>query len=366
MINRQQMSARYETTRNDFVKAMKAAGGRLQHILHPSKGPSGEALFMDVGVLGNDDADNLMLITSGTHGVEGYLGSELQTQLLNSGVPERYFANTAFVFVSGVNPYGMAWHRRVNENNVDLNRNFLDFNQKLPTNEGYDLLSKAVNPTSLNSETKLAARKEMTLFLEREGLLEYIRALSGGQYHCPQGVQFGGQEAQWSVVELKKLWSQTIPNRKSVVNIDLHSGLGNWGEGVVMINGQESDKRIQDIQANWGAVMVSPPPTEGDTIMSGVMGHFLESQYASLEVVAAVFDFGTLDIEAVAIAGGGDNWLCHHGDIDSAQGQAIKRQLFEAFYVEDERYRRQAYDRTVQVLQSAIALQLAAIVPEEC
>ena len=35
------------------------------------------------------------------------------------------FSDYCIVFIHIINPYGMAWNRRVNEYNVDLNRNFL-------------------------------------------------------------------------------------------------------------------------------------------------------------------------------------------------------------------------------------------------
>ena len=34
--------------------------------------------------------------------------------------------DVAIVLVHALNPFGFAWRRRWNENNVDLNRNFLD------------------------------------------------------------------------------------------------------------------------------------------------------------------------------------------------------------------------------------------------
>ena len=34
-------------------------------------------------------------------------------------------ANAAVVLIHAINPFGYAWHRRFNENNVDINRNFL-------------------------------------------------------------------------------------------------------------------------------------------------------------------------------------------------------------------------------------------------
>ena len=46
--------------------------------------------------------------------------------------------NLSIVLLHASNPYGFAWGRRVNEDNVDLNRNFVDFDAPLPENPGYN------------------------------------------------------------------------------------------------------------------------------------------------------------------------------------------------------------------------------------
>ena len=94
--------------------------------------------------------------SSGTHGVEGYLGSAVQIRFLRelllrnnndciddddvrpsppSSISQASSPSLAFpptekvrkvLLIHLVNPYGMRHHRRTNENNVDLNRNVLD------------------------------------------------------------------------------------------------------------------------------------------------------------------------------------------------------------------------------------------------
>jgi len=358
MIDRQQMSARYEVSRNDFLEAITAAGGALRHYRHPLTGPCGEPLFLDLGVLGNTQAKKLIFIASGTHGIEGYLGSELQTALLSSALFEKFLCSNLIVFVHGVNPFGMAWHRRVNEHNVDLNRNFIDFSQQLPFNEEYDLLSEAVNPIQFEPENIVEAKQKMTEFVEQHGVMRYIKALSGGQYHFPEGVQYGGQQAQWSTALLNDIWDEYVPQKNLVLNIDLHSGLGDRGEGVIMINGDDNESRIQRVQGCWEGILLSPPPKADDFIMTGVLGHCLESKFPTVEVVAAVLEFGTEDMQQVASAMIADNWLQHHGDVDSDKGQRIKQQILDAFYIDDDHYRAQVYKRTEEVIRAALKLSI--------
>ncbi len=89
----------------------------------------------------------MLFLASGTHGVEGLCGSGIQHFLLRDGVAARVPDDVALVLLHAVNPFGFAWLRRVNEDNVDLNRNFLDHAAPHPENADYDGLADAVNPS---------------------------------------------------------------------------------------------------------------------------------------------------------------------------------------------------------------------------
>eukprot|EP01032_Pedospumella_encystans_P016815 gene16815-19167_t len=88
----------------------------------PMRGAQGEELAMDVAVQGPADAAQVLMTTSAVHGIEGFCGSAIQTGLLHSlSLPP----GVAVVHVHAVNPHGFSHARRVNEDNVDLNRNFI-------------------------------------------------------------------------------------------------------------------------------------------------------------------------------------------------------------------------------------------------
>src|SRR6516225_9551772 len=77
---------------------------------------------------------------SGTHGVEGFCGSGCQTGYLNDRLYEALSSKSAVILVHALNPFGFAWLRRVNEDNIDVNRNFHDFRKPLPSSEAYEQL----------------------------------------------------------------------------------------------------------------------------------------------------------------------------------------------------------------------------------
>ena len=123
MIAEDYYSADYAAARARFRDKAEAAGATLHAIALPAKGPRGEALAIDIAWLGTTHPQRVLLHTSGLHGVEAFTGSAAQLALLDT--PPRLAASDALVVVHVLNPYGMAWLRRTNENNVDLNRNFL-------------------------------------------------------------------------------------------------------------------------------------------------------------------------------------------------------------------------------------------------
>jgi len=56
------------------------------------------------------------------------------------------------VFVHAANPHDMAWYRRVTEEGIDLNRNFVDCDQPLPANPSFD--EQRANWLTLRAEYK--------------------------------------------------------------------------------------------------------------------------------------------------------------------------------------------------------------------
>ena len=97
-------------------------------------GPRGETLSTDVATVGPTDAQKRLVLVSGTHGVEGFYGSDSQIALLDNLRDHALPEDTCVVLVHLVNPWGTAWLRRVNEDNADVNRNYIDFTQEPPAN----------------------------------------------------------------------------------------------------------------------------------------------------------------------------------------------------------------------------------------
>src|SRR5262249_8117591 len=114
-------STDYATCRAKFRAALNSAGGaHLAAHENPKRGPAGERVWTEIARIGPADAKKLLILVSGTHGVEGYPGSACHTGWLAAGHFARQAGpDTAVLFVHAINPFGFAWGRRTNEDNVD-------------------------------------------------------------------------------------------------------------------------------------------------------------------------------------------------------------------------------------------------------
>jgi type I site-specific restriction endonuclease len=66
----------YRSAREAFLAAARGAGTRLSsHVLPDRRGPAGEPPAIDAAALGPAEPESLLLLISGTHGVEGLAGS---------------------------------------------------------------------------------------------------------------------------------------------------------------------------------------------------------------------------------------------------------------------------------------------------
>src|SRR6478609_5857053 len=184
MIGTMQLSQDYLEARGRFLDAARQADVPVVHHDHPRTGPGGGALATDVAVIGPPDAPNRLLVISATHGVEGFAGSLCQQAWLRDGV--ELPPGLAVVLVHAVNPYGFAWVRRVNEDNVDLNRNCIDFAAELPANAGYDQLADALVPQVWDETTQTQTAEELLAYAGAHGFDGLQAAVSTGQYRHPQ------------------------------------------------------------------------------------------------------------------------------------------------------------------------------------
>src|ERR1700736_5446894 len=178
-------AADYIEARRKFRDAATGAGARLRSIINASvKGPAEEELSTDLAWLGPVAASHVLVTISGTHGAEGFCGSGVQTGTF-AGTPVELPPDTALLAIHAINPYGFAWTRRVTEDNVDLNRNFVAHDRPLPANDGYVELADAICPSEWDEAARHAAGRRLADYGASHGAAALQQAITGGQYSHP-------------------------------------------------------------------------------------------------------------------------------------------------------------------------------------
>src|SRR5688572_18641961 len=235
----------YETARERFRAAASAAGAALHAIALPAQGPKGEALTIDIAWLGAPKPERVFLHTTGVHGVEAFTGSAVQLALLDR--PPAPGPGDALVLVHVLNPYGMAWLRRTNENNVDLNRNFLlDAGPWSGAPELYRTLDPLLNPQSKPARDGFGVRAAAAV--ARYGFHRVKQAVAEGQYEFPRGLFFGGRELQAGPRLYVDWLRRHLADVQYLFALDLHTGLGRRGTDTVLPRG-DADATTPDVLA---------------------------------------------------------------------------------------------------------------------
>jgi hypothetical protein len=346
----------FTTARTRFLTAAEEAGAHVRHLEHPLPGPQGDPLATDVARLGNPDAPARLLVVSGTHGVEGFAGSACQEAMLAGGIPAAAAfeaGDLAVVLVHAINPYGFAWVRRVNEDNVDLNRNCVDFRRPLPENTGYDELADALVPDRWDEATQERTAGILLGYAEEHGFDALQAAVSMGQYKHPNGVYFGGTRPVWSRRALEEIARHDCAGAARVALLDLHTGLGPRGVGELIA--AHPDARDKQRISDWyGEYTI---PSEGTSVSADLYGDILDGFDAWLpdvELTAVTIEYGTVDIIEVANALRADAWLHAFSDPTGPDAAPIKADLRAAFAPDDSEWLAAVRERFDEVSGRAV------------
>lgn len=347
--------ATYAAARARFRAAAQARRAALCEHVHPDvRGPEGETLAIDVARVGRRDAAALLVITSGTHGVEGFCGSGIQVALLEdpafAAALERSDAEVALVHA--VNPYGFAHLRRTNEDNVDLNRNFRDFGAPIARNAAYAEVHPFIVPTTWppgpDTEQPLGA------YLAQRGPAALQAAVTGGQYDFSQGLFYGGTAPAWSNATLREFLRAHGAQRRRIGWIDIHTGLGPAGHGEKIYSGPDDAAMLARTRAWFGADVTSF--YAGSSASAAVTGGVSVAAIEACPGVAYAgigLEFGTVPLEHTLQALRADQWLANHPDAAAGKRMAIKRALRDAFYVDSDTWKGMVYGQArVAVFQA--------------
>jgi len=303
-------------------------------------GPNGEALSVDSAYLGSAIPSQLVVITSGIHGVEGYAGSALQ-QLWLAEFAGELPPGTGVLIVHALNPYGFAHNRRVNEHNVDLNRNAL-ITFPGPANAGYRSLNTWLNPTSpaprLDDFTWRALR-----LLMRHGRATLVQAIAAGQYEFPQGLFYGGREREPSLTIFADLIAAPrFANVQRVIHLDLHTGLGRYSHYQLLLEELPGTQEFEFLMRGFGAQAVKSDHASNATNYSahGILPTLTRRAFLNAFTLAATIEFGTFGPATLLRILRAENRVYHYGAHYSGGAARIREALRDALAPHDPAWRK--------------------------
>ena len=343
-------AADYQEARAKFLEAAKAAGLAVTSHAHPGEGPDGKALAMDVAVAGDAQCPHVLISTSATHGVEGFCGSGAMVGLMRSGLVRERPKDVAMVLVHALNPHGFANLRRTNEDNIDMNRNFVDHAKGQPKNAGYAEVHPWIVPDDWDGAGRTAAEESIDAYIKRHGASAYQSVITKGQYTHRDGIFYGGTAPAWSNVTWRAVLRTHGAARKRVAVIDYHTGLGPRGYGEIQFERGPSDPEFLRAQ-QWFQGQTTSPEDGSSTsaALTGYMAIAAAEEAPNAERTCVAIEYGTLPFDAVVDAVRADNWLYAKGRVDSPLGRTIKRAIRDAFYGDDEAWKTDIFERAAEV-----------------
>jgi len=320
---------------------------------HPLNGPAGESLTCDVTVFAQSKQPrNLLVLISGTHGVEGFAGSAIQVDclpLLVEAVTQN--VSLGIVVIHAFNPWGFAWLRRSDHEGIDLNRNFADFSAPLPENSEFEALHRQLNEVRIKNAGDVAA-----LWRDR-GMDAFAEVFTRGQYRHADDCFYGGNAPSWSRAVLERVTADGMfANAEHIAVVDLHTGLGPYGYGE-LINDHPPGTAGDDWVGRWyGDNAKSAQRGESVSSMKVGLLDFYWHQLIGERGCFVTLEFGTYHLERLVSALVREQWYQNTvrqqnklRDIKNPDVQELRN----FFYPEESSWQQQVLFRGRQVVSLA-------------
>ena len=306
---------------------------------------------------------NLIVLTTGVHGMEGYIGSVMLDVFFEEIYNGLDKDDTGVLVVANVNPYGMKYIRRYNENNVDLNRNFImDWERfDLSSNKDYPKVQSFLEPVGKIGNAfwhevgfYLSLAKE-AIFTGADVISD---ALLTGQYESPQGVYYGGTGDEASTAYFKGVFNDCLDGEyENIVHIDIHSGYGPRYNMVIFNSVYETMTEAETKKAFGYDYVISHDSesfyaTTGDT--TDYFYRLAESKNTDKELFSTCFEFGTIGDEFMdtilslkyTVDENRNHW---YPTESNTSAEVVKENYYELFYPTEKEWR----EKTIEDFKTA-------------
>lgn len=311
----------------------------------------------------SEEMKNLVVLISGTHGIEAFAGSAVQRQWLDHQYQGVNTQNTGILMIHGFNLWGFQHQRRVNEKNIDLNRSFiLDRNRFRPDDTAYSGLNDFLNPRSAASPGLFshAAFICKALYNIAVHSMESLRSsILRGQYTFAKGIFYGGKNPQPQELMIEQLIDRYFKPYKKVMLIDLHTGYGARGK-LHLLAGKMLDENSIKLKNIFGDDQIDFADKKKFYAVEGEMSAFFKEkikQKTGADVSFVIFEYGTLDsqnalgsiesLRRMVL----ENQNFYHPAYSEDDSNRIKELYREMFYPSDPEWRESIIQQSNQRLQ---------------
>jgi hypothetical protein len=347
----------YQTARDAFCAAVGGLQWGLEsHPLDGLAGPAGEELAVDVAASTTEPCARTLVLSSGLHGVEGHFGSAVILQVLEQWLREpSTLTDLRVVILHSLNPFGFAWSRRFDQENIDPNRNFL-----LPGEEyagspaGYAQLDRVLNPRRPPSAFDLFPLQALASILQ-QGLPALQQAIAAGQYDFPRGLFFGGSGPSAVQRLMDAHLGRWLAGSETVVHLDFHTGLGRWGTDKLLIDYPLTNQQTEQLTRWFGADSVQTNDSASRAYSArGDFGHWCVARSLAANYLYACAEFGTYSPYRVLSGLRSENQAHHWGQPGDSATLAAKQRLRELFCPASPEWRTATVRRGAELVGQAL------------
>ena len=345
-------SDHYAEGRRRWLECLSALTCPVRYLpyQYEGEGPNQEALITDTVWLGADNASKVVVIISGTHGVEGLAGNAVQLDLLVRLAAQTltFSADTAILLIHALTPWGYAWLRRCDAEGIDLNRNSVDFTKPLPENPGYEALIPLLRIDDPDErKTRLAEQRSQL------GQTVYETAISAGQYTDPNGPFYGGKAPAHGRLVTEDLIHRYQLAQRDLIVIDVHTGLGSFGYGEIICDHLPDSAGTAVAQRLFGkSVMLPALGTSSSGLKQGLMD-FVWHRIMNNRSCYITLEFGTYPTHELLEVLLTDHLLWAQTGNEAAR-HAHSQLMREHFCPDDRAWKEMVLFRAHQVIQQAL------------
>jgi hypothetical protein len=175
------------------------------------------------------------------------------------------------------------------------------------------------------------------------------QAVVGGQYSYPLGLFFGGARLEQGAAKYRDFLSHSLRSAERVIAIDVHTGLGKYGEDLLLVSSEE----YEHCRRVFGDRVTSSDPEKSAAYrIRGGLQDMVRDSVPTAEVIFATQEFGTYAPTKVLHALRDENRWHHYGN--GSLDHRAKRRLKDIFCPADPAWRSSVLSRGEHALRQAV------------